>query len=132
LLSSLQIVPACDDALKPAIGIKFDSLHDVEEFYKAYVHEVRFSVCIEAQGKVINVIDNKRFLCSKQGFSKNRLIGTVAPTRNPKKIKKCSETRCEYNTHIYVKLGLDNMYYIASMVQEHNHGLVSPNKISFL
>jgi hypothetical protein len=73
---------------------------------------------------------NKRFLCSRQGFSKNRLIGTVAPTL--KKPKKCVETRCGCNAHIYVKLDSDNRYYIASMVEEHNHGLVSPNKIPFL
>jgi hypothetical protein len=34
--------------------------------------------------------------------------------------------------YIYVKLGQDNRYYIASFVEEHNHGLVSPDKISFL
>jgi hypothetical protein len=75
--------------------MKFDSIQAVKEFYKAYAHkEVSFSVRIGAQGKVIDVAKNKRFLCLRQGFSKNRLIGTVAPTLNPKKPKKCTETRC--------------------------------------
>jgi hypothetical protein len=78
------------------------------------------------------VVENKRFLCSMQGFSKNCLTGIVAPTLNPKKPKKCAETRCGCNAHIYVKLGSDTRYYIASMVEEYNHGLVSPNKILFL
>jgi hypothetical protein len=91
-----------------------------------------FFVCIGAQGRVINAVKNKRFLCSRQGFSKNRLTGTVAPTLNSKKPKKCAETRCGSNAHIYMKLGSDTRYYIASMVEEHNHDLVSPNKIPFL
>jgi hypothetical protein len=43
-----------------------------------------------------------------------------------------SKIRCECNAHIYVKLGLDDKYYIISMVEQHNHGLVSPDKIPFL
>jgi hypothetical protein len=120
----LQFVPACDDALKSVVGMKFDCIQAVEKFYRAYVHEVSFSVRIGAQGKVVDVVENKRFLCSRQGFSKNHLTGTVAPTL--KKPKKCEETKCGCNAHTYVKLGSDKKYYIASMVEEHNHGLVSP------
>jgi hypothetical protein len=129
-LLTLNFYTACDDALKPVVGMKFDCIHVVEEFYKAYAHEVGFLVRIGAQGKVIDVVENKRFLCSRQGFSKNRLTGTISPIL--KKPKKCAETRCECNAHIYIKLGSNNRYYIASMVEEHNHGLVSPNKIHFL
>jgi hypothetical protein len=93
--------------------MKFDSLHAVEEFYKVYAHEVNFSVCIGAQGKVTDGVENKRFLCSRQGFSKNHLTGTVATTLNPNKPKKCAETRYRCNAHIYVKLGSDTRYYIA-------------------
>jgi hypothetical protein len=31
-----------------------------------------------------------------------------------------------------VKLGSDKRYHIASMVEQHNHGLVSPDKVPFL
>jgi hypothetical protein len=78
------------------------------------------------------VVENKRFLCSRQGFFKNHLTGIVATTLNPKKSKKCVETRCGCNAHMYVKLGSNTRYYIASMVEEHNHDLVSPNKIPLL
>jgi hypothetical protein len=60
LLLSLQFVPACDDAMKPVVGMKFDSLQAVGEFYKAYAHEVGFSVRIGAQGKVISVSYTRR------------------------------------------------------------------------
>jgi uncharacterized protein (DUF1330 family) len=35
-------VPACDDALKPVVVMKFDSIQAIEEFYKEYAHEVGF------------------------------------------------------------------------------------------
>ena len=38
------------------------------------------------------------------------------------------ETRCGYEAHIVVKLGTDKKYRIASMVEEHIHGFVSPDK----
>jgi hypothetical protein len=38
------------------------------------------------------------------------------------------ETRCGCEAHIYVKPSSDKKYQIASMVEYHNHGLVSPNK----
>lgn len=127
-----SFVPPCEDALKPVVGMIFDSLHAVEDFYKTYAHAIGFSVRVGAQSKVLDVIQNKRFLCSRQGLAKKHLRGIFAPSENSKKPKKCSETRCGCNAHIYVKLGTDSRYYIASMVEEHNHGLVSPNKIPFL
>jgi hypothetical protein len=38
------------------------------------------------------------------------------------------ESRCGCETHIYVKLGSDKKYWIASMIEYHNYGLVSLNK----
>ena len=38
------------------------------------------------------------------------------------------ETRCGCQVHIVVKLGSDKKYRIVSMVEEHNHGFVSPDK----
>ena len=112
--------------------MSFDSLQEVEEFYKSYAHECGFSVRIGAQGKVLDVVENKRYLCSRQGFSKKSAKPIVGPSEKSKKPKKRLETRCVCNAHIYVKLGPDNRYYIASMVEQHNHGLVSPDKIPFL
>ena len=38
------------------------------------------------------------------------------------------ETRCGCQAHIVVKLGIDKKYSIISMVEEHSHGFVSPDK----
>jgi hypothetical protein len=48
----------------------FDTLHEVEEFYKTYTHESGFSVRIGAQDKKSDVVENKRFVCSREGFTK--------------------------------------------------------------
>jgi hypothetical protein len=102
----------------------FDTLDEVEEFYKTYAHESGFSVRIGAQAKKSDVVENKRFVCSREGFAKRRV--------EPNKQKKHSETRCGCNARIYVRLNQDTRYYIASFIEEHNHGLVSPDKIPFL
>jgi hypothetical protein len=50
---------------------------------------------------------------------------------NPKKKRKTHnvmETRCGCDAHIVVKFDTDRKYRISSIVEEHNHGLVSPNK----
>jgi len=38
------------------------------------------------------------------------------------------ETRCGCQAHIVVKLGSDKKYQIVSMVEQHSHGFVSPDK----
>jgi hypothetical protein len=122
--SSSSFVPDCEQSLKPVIGMSFDSLDELEGFYKTYAHECGFSVRIGAQGKKNDVVEHKRFVCSREGFTRR-----CAEAKNQ---KKHFETRCGCNARVYVRLGQDKRYYIASFVEEHNHGLVSPDKIPFL
>jgi hypothetical protein len=127
-------VPKCDDVFKPKVGMPFDSLDAVEEFYKIYAHEAGFAVRVGAQNKVVGVVENKMFLCTRQGFSKkNAKVDVIASiVKDNKTAKMRPETRCGCNAQIYVKLGSDKRYHIASMVEQHNHGLVSPDKVPFL
>jgi hypothetical protein len=114
--------------LKPAIGMSFNSIHDVEEFYKEYAHEGWFSVRIGSHNMLFCEVVNKRFLCSKNGFKKKK-----EKMNDPcNKRKSQVDTRCGCDAHIYVKLGTDKKYYIYLMVEQHNHILCSPNKALFL
>jgi zinc finger SWIM domain-containing protein 3 len=106
--------------MKPVVGMSFDSIKSVKEFYKSYAHKVGFSVRINPQHLVIDEVVSKKFLCSRQGFKKTN----VAPTA---KQKNSTETRCGCDVHISVKLGTDKRYFIVSVVEEHNHILLSPN-----
>ena len=46
----------------------FDSMEDVEIFYKAYAHNVGFSVRIGQKKSIDDVVVWRRFPCSKEGF----------------------------------------------------------------
>ncbi|XP_021316883.1 uncharacterized protein LOC110435561 [Sorghum bicolor] len=59
--------------LKPVVGMMFDSVPDVEEFYKSYAHDVGFSVRIGQQRKGDEEILLKRYYCSRQGFTKEKV-----------------------------------------------------------
>jgi hypothetical protein len=50
--------------------MSFDTLDEVKEFYKTYAHESGFLVHIGAESKKTDVVDNKRFVCSREGFIK--------------------------------------------------------------
>jgi hypothetical protein len=39
LLQCSSFIPECQESLKPMVGMAFDSVDDVEKFYKSYVHE---------------------------------------------------------------------------------------------
>jgi hypothetical protein len=114
-------IPTREDGIKLIVDMSFDSTKSVEEFYKSYAHKVGFSVRISSQKLVTDEVMSKKFLYSRQSFKK-----TNVPLTGKQKIQ--TETRCGCDTHAFVKLGMDKRYYIASVVEEHNHILVSPNK----
>jgi hypothetical protein len=65
-------VPHCEEErLKPVVGMSFDTLDEVEEFYKTYAHESGVLVHIGVQAKKNDVVENKRFVCSREGFTKS-------------------------------------------------------------
>ncbi|XP_025808745.1 protein FAR1-RELATED SEQUENCE 5-like isoform X4 [Panicum hallii] len=126
-----SFIPEVEASLKPAVGMTFDTLADVEKFYKDYAHDhAGFSVRIGQHRKEDKEILTKYFYCSREGYRKNNdkkdddqsgLKGKKRKTRN------VMETRCGCQAHIYVTRGPDKKYKIASMVEQHNHGVVSPN-----
>jgi hypothetical protein len=52
--------------------MSFDSLDELEGFYKTYEHECGFSVHLGAQGKKNDVVKHKRIVCSREGFTRRR------------------------------------------------------------
>jgi hypothetical protein len=112
-------ITECADGIKTVVDMSFDCIKSVKKFL------VRFLVCIGPQKILIDEVVSKKFLCSRQGFKKIN----VPPTR---KQKNHTETRRGCDAHVFAKLSMDKRYYIASVVEEHNHILVSPNKTQFL
>jgi hypothetical protein len=59
------------------VGMAFDTLTDVENFYKAYAHEVGFSVRVGQHKKQKEEILFKRYKCSREGYRHKKIkIGT--------------------------------------------------------
>ena len=54
--------------MKPVVGMIFDTLTDVETFYKSYAHEVGFSVRVGQHKKENDEILFKRYCCSREGY----------------------------------------------------------------
>jgi hypothetical protein len=54
------------------VGMAFDSIDDVEKFYKSYGHESVFSVCIGQHKKQNKEILIKRYYCSREGYRKEK------------------------------------------------------------
>jgi hypothetical protein len=100
-LQCLSFIPARVDGRKPSLGMSFDSIKDVEEFYKSYAHDEGFSIRIGPQNLAIDEVINKRFMCSRPGFKKMK--ETNGP---PKNLKNHALTRCGYDANVYVKLGI--------------------------
>ncbi|XP_039822578.1 protein FAR1-RELATED SEQUENCE 5-like [Panicum virgatum] len=115
--------------LKPKLGLIFDTLKDVEEFYKLYAHEVGFSVRVGQHKKKGNEeILFKRYYCSREGYRKENVTNVSDESGRKRKTHNVMETRCGCQAHIVVKFGSDQKYQIVSMVEEHSHGFVSPDK----
>jgi hypothetical protein len=72
----------------------FNSFDEVKEFYKSYAHGCDFLVRIGAQGKKSDVVEHKRFVCSREVFTKRKV--------EPNKQKKLFDTRCGCNARVYM------------------------------
>ena len=106
----------------------FDTLKDLEEFYKSYAHEVCFSVRVGQHKKGNEEILFKRYYCSREGYRKENVTNVSDESGKKRKTHNVMETRCGCQAHIVVKFGSDQKYRIVSMVEEHSHGFVSPDK----
>ncbi|XP_024310280.1 protein FAR1-RELATED SEQUENCE 5-like [Brachypodium distachyon] len=112
----------------------FDNMEEVEEFYKAYAHNVGFSVRIGQKRTVDNVVVWRRFLCGKSGFRRNN---EEEPKKELNGEKKGDEkkrtharkiTRCGCEAMITVKRMKDGKYAVSYFHEEHTHEFVTPRK----
>jgi len=71
----------------------FDTLTDVEDFYKSYAHDAGFSVRIGQQKKQNEEILIKRYLCSREGYKKEDEKNVTDASGN-KRTHNVMEKRC--------------------------------------
>jgi len=65
----------------------FDTLIDVEKFYKSYAHEAGFSVRVGQHKKQNDEILFKRYYCSREGYrKKNEKMLLTNPEKRERRI----------------------------------------------
>jgi hypothetical protein len=101
----------------------------VEEFYKAYAHNVGFSVRIGQKKCVDDVVVWRRFLCAKAGFRTKKEEECKKDLKG-KKIRTHARkiTRCGCEAMITIKRTQDEKYSISYFHEEHTHEFVTPSK----
>lgn len=108
----------------------FDNWEQGEEFYRAYAAHVGFSVHtgtrLVGEGGVALW---KRFVCSKQGFRKEKKK-VIAEHKKPKRNVKL--TRCGCEAMIGLKRKVDGKCEIVWFVESHTHAPISPSKKQFI
>ena len=62
----------------------FETLADVEDFYKSYAHDAGFSIRIGQQKKENEEIIIKRYLCSREGYKKEDVKNVSDASGNKK------------------------------------------------
>ena len=67
--------------MKPLVGMIFDTLTDVEKFYKSYAHEAGFSVRVGQHKKENEEILFKRYYCSREGYSQEKVTNDSDESR---------------------------------------------------
>jgi len=84
------------------VGMIFDTLKDVEKFYKSYAHEAGFSVRVGQHKKGNEEILIKRYYCSREGFRKENITKLLMNLGKKRKTHNVMETRCGCQAHIVV------------------------------
>jgi hypothetical protein len=77
------------DRLKPKVGMIFDSLADVERFYKLYAHDNGFGVCVGQHKKGNEEILFKQYYCAMEGYRKESAKDVTDESKEKKEDTKC-------------------------------------------
>jgi hypothetical protein len=93
------------------VGMSFDDIESVENFYKDYAHVIGFSVCGDRQKIDDNsVIQWKRYCCARHLY---KLTKDNVDANPSKKVCHNRETRCGCDAFIYVKRNIECKYVIS-------------------
>jgi hypothetical protein len=113
----------------PTVGMEFDSLEDVKEFYTSFAKKEGFGVRIRSTKPnfCILVCSNagKHIVKSESGEGSNVCIR--------KNKKRCSTSRTDCKASLVVsKAWKRSKWVIKSITNAHNHGMVSPKSVTYL
>ncbi|XP_004292126.1 PREDICTED: protein FAR1-RELATED SEQUENCE 5-like [Fragaria vesca subsp. vesca] len=104
--------------LIPIKNQEFQTLQDVETFYKSYAKEARFNVKSSVTEKKNGVIVRKEYVCSKEGTSK-----VTGKKRNRNQTRENCKARIAV-----VRRAKIGKYVVTIFVEDHSHPLTSPRR----
>ncbi|GJN39582.1 hypothetical protein PR202_gb28708 [Eleusine coracana subsp. coracana] len=137
LLAAAQSQSICKDlfpvesesCLEPQLGMEFDSGEAAKTFYIAYAGRVGFSVRIarSRRSKCSESIIMLRFVCSREGFSKEKRAVAGKKTR-----KRAASIREGCNAMLEVLRRNDNKWVVTKLVKDHNHEVGLPSRVHYI
>ncbi|KAJ8465307.1 hypothetical protein OPV22_027859 [Ensete ventricosum] len=112
--------------LVPEIDMEFESEEKAYEFYNKYAGHVGFSVRKSSSGKSSeNVTRSRTFVCSRQGFRKDK--------KGAKEVKRPRpETRIGCPARMTIKITPSGKYRVTEFIAEHNHQPAPPSTTHML
>ncbi|PKA66380.1 Protein FAR1-like sequence 5 [Apostasia shenzhenica] len=118
-----------DPRIEPYVGMEFDSGEAAKTFYIAYAGKVGFSVRIarSRRSKCNESIIMLRFVCSKEGFSREKRIIAGKKTR-----KRAASIREGCKAMLEVIRRGDEKWVVTKLIKEHNHEVGMPSKVHYI
>ncbi|KAJ8512868.1 hypothetical protein OPV22_003302 [Ensete ventricosum] len=118
-----------DRRLEPFVGMEFESGEAAKTFYIAYAGRVGFSVRIarSRRSKCNESIIMLRFVCSREGFSREKRIIAGKKTR-----KRAASIREGCKAMLEVIRRGDERWVVTKLMKEHNHELELPSRVHYI
>lgn len=118
-----------DPRIEPFVGMEFDSGEAAKTFYIAYAGRVGFSVRIarSRRSKCNESVIMLRFVCSREGFSREKRIIAGKKTR-----KRAASIREGCKAMLEVIRRGDEKWLVTKLVKEHNHEVGMPSRVHYI
>ena len=127
----------CESKSKPYVGMQFDSLDDVETFYKEFAKKEGFVIRIRTSKKAPrsdNVTSRIYVCCSeRQRKTKNAFDNGLSRDDENKARRSCSSLRTGWEAMLRVMKNKKlQKWVVKGFDNNHNHGIISPKSVSYL
>ncbi|XP_027092392.1 protein FAR1-RELATED SEQUENCE 3-like [Coffea eugenioides] len=125
-VGQLIAMPLTENVVEPHIGMEFNSRDDARDFYVAYGRQTGFTVRIHhnRRSRINNMVIGQDFVCSKEGFREKKYVQRKDRVLPPPPV---TREGCPAMLRVAFKDGAK--WVVTKFVKEHNHSLMSPNKV---
>ncbi|KAL3517895.1 hypothetical protein ACH5RR_020484 [Cinchona calisaya] len=125
-VGQLISMPSTENSFEPQLGMEFSSRDDARDFYVDYGRRIGFTVRIHhnRRSRINNLVIGQDFVCSKEGFREKKYVQRKDRVLPPPPV---TREGCPAMLRVALKDGAK--WVVTKFVKEHNHSLMSPNKV---